>query len=200
MTPRPYLSWTQMSLLEASPSRYVEVYLGGAKIPINRGMALGKMMADGLENDEATGDPILDMVISTLPKFELMDKEVRATLKVGKETVPLLAKPDTAKATYDAFKEYKTGPAGSWSQKKVDQSGQVTFYATTLYILTKKIPSDIELVHAITQIEEGTGRVFATGEIKRYQTARHMTEILSMMTRMRKAWAQIKDLTEKATV
>ena len=219
MTPRPYLSWSSMDLLERDEKKWIQVYLYGEKNMINRGMAYGKQMADGLENDEATGDTILDLVIAKLPKFEIMDKiltdekgkEIEyfdrtsgkmilvkvPVLKCGKEKIPIIVKCDTMKVDMSAFKEYKTGQE-PWSKKKVDDSGQITFYATGGFLKTGKIASDIELVH-IQTAKQGDGqldaRIGATGEINRHPTRRTMGQILNMMVRMKKAWERMEKLT-----
>lgn len=194
ITPRPYLSWSSMDLFEKNPKKWVQIYLYNAEKFINRGQAFGKKMAEGLENGEMTGDPVLDMVMEMLPKFELMDKPITAMFGIGEGAVPLLAKPDTAKKNLSAFKEYKTGQA-PWSKKDVDESGQISFYATTIYVKTGRIPQDIELVHVKT--EAGVdGKIRATGEIKRHPTKRTMVDILKMMIRMKKVWTGIKKTTE----
>lgn len=186
-----------MNLFESNIENWKRVYLHGEQMRVNRGMAFGRKMAEGLENEEATGDPILDLLMERLPKFELMDKPVMAILKNGKYSVPLLAKPDSMKADMTAFIEYKTGQE-PWSRKQVDESGQVTFYATVLFILSGKIPHDIELVHVQTA-KQGEGgvdaRIAATGEIHRHPTKRSMGQILNMMVRMKRAWQGIQQVT-----
>lgn len=184
-----------MTLFEMSPAKYVEQYIYGQKQRTTRNMAYGSMLADGLEAGESTGDPLLDLVMARLPKFELMDKPIEAELKNGKETIHLLAKPDTAKADYSAFLEYKTS-VRKWNQKMANESGQITFYATTIWLKTGKIPKDIELVNAVVEYMPD-GRLQPTGEIWRFPTTRAMIDVIRMVTRMKRAWAGIKTLCEK---
>lgn len=195
MTPQGYLSWSQLTLWESSPERYAEKYFYGKKTPINRGMAFGKKMADGLERDEMTGDMALDMIMVQIPKFEVMDKEFRAELKDGKNTIIILAKPDTMKADLTAFKEYKTGVT-RWTKKKVDECGQITFYAMAIWLKTGKIPQDIELVDVATK-QALDGKIEATGDVIRHPTARTMADILRMMVRVKKCWAGINKAMEE---
>lgn len=197
ITPRPYLSWSSMILFEKNLATWKRIYLYGEKMPVNRGMAFGRQLADALENDRLTGDPVLDMVAETLPKFEIMDQPIETVIKDGKEEIPLLAKPDTTKADFSAFKEYKTGQE-PWSRHQVDEWGQITFYATVMFLITKKIPHDIELVHVKTEKEtpgDRYSRLRATGEIFRHPTSRSMSEILNMMVRMKKCWKGIQKVT-----
>ena len=194
LTPRPYLSMSQMTLYERSPQEYAEHYLYGKKQRISRNIALGSAMAEGLENEEATGDPVLDLMMAKLPKFELMDKPIHAELKDGKEVIKILAKPDTSKRDYTAFKEYKTS-VRKWTQKMVDESTQISFYATTIWLLKGFIPQDIELV-CVGTAYNSDGSLSPTGEMWRFPTRRSMTDIIKMTKRMRNAWAGIKALCE----
>jgi len=195
LTPRKYLSFSQMTKFEMSPEKYVEEYIYGQKNRISRNMAYGSMLAQGLEDEEATGDPLLDLMAARLPKFELMDKPIEADLPDGKGVIHLLAKPDTAKANLTAFKEYKTS-VRKWTQRMADDSGQITFYATTIWIKTKKIPQDIELVNIETSYQDD-GRLTVTGNMFRYPTTRSMSDIIKMTKRMRSTWHGIQKLCEK---
>lgn len=194
MTPRNYLSFSQMTLFEMSPQKYIDQYIYKKKQRVTRNMAYGTLLADGLENDESTGDPVLDMMMVKMPKFELMDIAFEVPLKDGKKTITLLAKPDTAKADYSAFKEYKTSTR-AWTQKMADESGQVTFYATCMWIKTGKIPQDIELVNVPVKYN-GDGSLTPTGEMIRLPTNRSMVDIIKMCSRMKRAWAGINKLCE----
>lgn len=195
LTPRPYLSFSQMTLFEMSPQKYADQYLFGKKQWVNRNMAYGSLLADGLEAEESTGDPLLDLMMAKIPKFELMDKPIEAKLPNGKEIIRILAKPDTAKTDYTAFKEYKTS-VRKWTQKKADESGQITFYATTIWLLKGFIPKDIELVN-VEVAYEPDGRLQPTGVMLRFPTERTMVDVIRMVTRMKRAWAGIQALCEK---
>lgn len=214
LTPKPYLSFSQMTTFEMSPEKYADQYLYGKKQRISRNMHYGSLMADGLEKNETTGDPILDFMISRIPKFELMDKPVESkngvrtlferdkkyyhipTLPNGKkEVIPIMAIPDTAKADGTAFKEYKTSTK-KWTQKMADESGQVTFYAMAIWLKTGQIPADIELVNVPVEYQED-GSLLPTGELVRLPTKRTMTDIIKMTARIRKTWAGINKLCQE---
>lgn len=183
-----------MTLFEMSPEKYAQKYLYGQKQRITRNMAYGSLMADGLENEEATGDPLLDLMMARIPKFELMDVAFEAELKDGKDTITILAKPDTNKADYSAFKEYKTSTR-KWTQKMADDSGQVTLYATAMWLKTGHIPQDIELVNVPVMYQDD-GSLAPTGELIRLSTTRSMADIIKMTSRIRKAWHGINKLCE----
>ena len=135
LTPRPYLSFSQMTLFEMSPEKYIEKYIYGHKERISRNMAYGSQFANGLEDEEATGDPLLDLMMARIPKFELMDKPLEADLPNGKETIHLLAKPDSAKKDYTAFYEYKTS-VRRWTQRMADESGRGGLYGWRRHFAT----------------------------------------------------------------
>ena len=193
--PRPYLSWSQLTLFEDSPERYKLLYLDGKAMPINRGMALGKEIASAIETGETTGDPIKDLVISQMPKFEIREAELEATLKIGKLEIPLYGKADTAKKDLSAFKEHKTGKI-RWTQKQVDNHGQITMYCVIIRALTSAIPKDIELAHALSKEIPG-GSLELTGDIYRFKTSRTLADILKMEVRIKKAWEGIGKMCEE---
>ena len=80
-----------------------------------------------------------------------------------------------------------------------DDSGQITFYATAMWIATGKVPEDIELVNIETAYQED-GRLTVTGEMFRYPTKRTTSDIIKMTKRIRHAWAGIKELCEKELI
>lgn len=220
--PREYLSFSQMTKFEMSPERFIAEYVHNEKQRTSRNMAYGSLLAKGLEDDEATGDPMLDLMAARIPKFEIRDQPIQynggvcvwyardkkniyvPVLENGKEDIPLLAIPDTMKTDMSAFKEYKTSTR-KWTQKMADDSGQVTFYATTIWIITGKIPQDIELVNVpvrykVVETSDGpmtTGELEPTGELVRLKTQRTMVDIIKMCGRIRKTWEGIAKLCEK---
>ena len=211
-----YLSCSSMCTFEMSPEKFASKYLYGEKERITRNIHYGKLLADGMENDEATGDPLLDLMASRLPKYDLADKVIESDggveiinphdgkkykvpfLQDGKEKIPLVAKPDSAKSDYTAFLEYKTSTR-KWSQRMADDSGQITFYATAMWLATVKIPQDIELVNVPVAYQED-GRLAPTGEMYRFPTRRSISDVIKMTGRMRKAWSGIHELCEKELI
>lgn len=213
LTPRPYISFSQLTTFEMNPERYVEQYFRGKASPSSVNMSYGSLLAEGLERGEATGDPLLDLMAARIPKLDRMDlpvedangvvvtdphdgKEWRVpVLMDGKERIPLLAKPDTAAEGYGAFKEYKTS-VKPWTQKKADDSGQITFYATAMWLVTKKVPADIELVCLVTE-KDSSWRLRPTGDLLILPTKRTLVDVLKMTKRIKEAWAGIKLLSER---
>ncbi len=204
-----------MTLFERSEEQFIEQYIYGKKQRISRNMQYGSMMAEGLEAEEATGDPLLDLMMAKLPKFERMDRPVEdprgpevtfrdgekarvPVLMNGKEQIPLLALPDTAKEGYEAFKEYKTS-VRKWTHKMADDSGQITFYCTAIWLAKGFIPNDIELVNI--QVDyDNEGRLYPTTDIWRFPTKRTMVDVIKMTKRIKENWEGIKQLCEQELI
>ena len=130
--------------------------------------------------------------------FKRNNKEVTACVPVLEnkgDDIQLLALPDSAKKDYSAFFEYKSS-VRKWTQKMADDSNQITFYATAIWLATGKIPDNIELVNIETAYQDD-GSMTVTGNMFRFPTKRTMTDVIKMTRRMRESWAGIKDLCEK---
>ena len=199
LTPRPYLSFHSMTLFEKSQEEWLDYYIydpenKNKKRRISRNMAYGSMLAKGLEDEKATGDPLLDLMAARLPKFELMDIAFEADLKDKKGVIRVLAKPDTCKSDYSAFKEYKTS-VRKWTQRMADESGQITFYAMVMWLKTGKIPQDIELICVPVEYQSDCS-LSPTGELVRLPTKRTLADIIKMSSRARRAWKGIQKLVE----
>jgi hypothetical protein len=189
---KPYISWSQLTTIEAGDKAYVDSYFLKKKLE-SPALSFGSMVADSLESGQATGDVETDLILARLPKFELMDKEFRAVLRVEGAKIPLLSKIDSAKADLSAIIEFKTG-ATKWTQAKVDSWGQITFYCVVAELIGGQIPSDVRLIWAETEKTDNGIRL--TGKIVEFKTKRSKTDILKMKLRIFKAWERIGKLTE----
>lgn len=202
ITPRPYLSHSQKSLLKRSPKQYRKVYLEGSPSFSNKEMGFGSIIAELLDKDELSGDPATDYVLSQVPRLGLPEHEFYAMLVAGNKTVPLIAKPDSIEPDYSEFIEYKTG-RNAWTQAKVDKDPQLTFYATCIWLAKRKKPR-IRLVWIETEeYEDGNGRKrvqFTGRKPKVFETTRDMGDILRMEKEMMQAWDEIKRMTEEALI
>lgn len=196
--PKPYLSFTQYSMWKRSPEKYIEIYWKDGQRFTSREMAFGKAVADCVENDEESGDPLLDLVIESLPKLEKAELELNCELKGSDIVVPLYGKLDHGKLDLSAFREFKTGRT-KWNQRVVDADEQITWYCTMIYIITGKIPQDVALAHAPTE-RDSNGRIVATGDVFVYPTRRNIGQILNMMVAMRKTWREIGERCEAELV
>lgn len=194
LTPRPYLSYSQMVLFEMSPARYASQYIREEQQYSSKNMEYGSLFAEGLENNEASGDLLLDLMAARIPKHELMDIAFESDLPDGKRAIRILSKPDSYRADGSAFLEYKTS-VRNWTQGMADKSGQITFYTMGFWLKHGVIPKDIELVNVRVEYA-ADGQLQPTGEMLRFPTKRTMVDVLKMTTRAKRAWHGIEELCE----
>jgi len=152
-------------------------------------------VATSMETEEETGDPLKDLVISMIPKFDNREVEIAAPIKIARIEIPLLGKLDSARQDLMAFKEVKTGSV-KWTQRRADEHGQITFYATIIREITNRIPDDIELIWAETQMDHNYNP-HLTGKIVVFKTKRTLADIVKMKARIKKAWFQISQMMEE---
>jgi len=109
-------------MFEHSPEQYKKIYIEGNRMPINRGMALGKEIAQALEDGRDTGELDKDLIIAQMPKLEIPELEIRADIIIAGLTVPVMSVIDSADRNLESILEYKTGVT-TWDQKKADRHG-----------------------------------------------------------------------------
>ena len=93
------------------------------------------------------------------------------------------------------FCDYKTGIV-PWTQRRVDNDDQLTFYALVVWLKYKKLPDEIKLEWMPTRRNE-YGELELTGEIKEFKTERSLQQILNMLSRAQEAWKTIKQLAKE---
>jgi hypothetical protein len=139
-----YISWSQLELFERDPEEYRRVYINGGKrisfAPEEQ--EYGKRIADGLIEDNMTGDAEVDICRVSLPPVD--QKDVEEIVMFG--DIPLLIKCDGVIFDPLEVHEYKTGHPNkkgkdSWTQKKANEWRQLDFYMFAKFIQTGKIPA-----------------------------------------------------------
>ncbi|MBS1791409.1 MAG: hypothetical protein JST85_27100 [Acidobacteria bacterium] len=184
VTPRPYLSWSQMNLFERDPNAYIAQYFNGAVGQVSTAMAFGKRIAGGLEA-RSTDDAEVERLRTFLPRFPKKEYEI----KVAYSGVPLLAKPDMFNPWKVRIGELKTGKF-PWTQDRVNQHGQLKFYALATWLKYKRLPK-VELYWAPTEWHENKLRL--TGEIQTFQAEISEQDILSFGVRITNVWEAIQN-------
>jgi hypothetical protein len=149
---------------------------------------LGSRLADGLEKGkDEEDDAMFNMLIAFLPAYPKRE----FNMKVNFEGIPLVAKFDGFDEKVLDIGEYKSGK--KWTQKMVDNHGQLTFYAFTIWLKYGKFPSKIQL-HWAETAEDDDGVLYLTGKIKTFTTTRTLKDIILFSKRIKTAWAGICDL------
>lgn len=179
--PRGYLSFSQMSLWMSDKERYKEIYFNERDYlkMSSRAMDYGKMVATSLETERETGDLLTDTAISLLPKYDIADKEIRASLKTKDGEIILVGRPDTMDSKTFAFREYKTGRI-PWTQKKAQDHLQMKFYMLLIHLKHSVILKEAYLDWIETEYTpEGT--VKPTGHIESFKVTLTLRDLIHTM-------------------
>jgi len=196
LSPRGYLSWTQVAMYESSPEKYRQTYiLGKANDFENDFMTLGKKVSTALETGEKTGDLVTDIILEQVVKYKYREYEMTQIFTCPAGEITILGKLDTFNDIPLRFREYKTGSV-KWNLKKAQEHGQNLHYATLIWLKTGKI-SEGHLDWMPTK-RENDGEVRFTGEpIQSYKLVITLTDILKYMARVSKVAIEIDKLYKK---
>lgn len=192
ISPRLYLSWSQIQLFERSPELYAKKYLSGEEEPASEATRLGKRLATALELQRVTGDHALDHLLGLFPSYPQREFKIEADL-AGIE-VPLYGILDGFDEERLRIGEYKSGRL--WDQKLVDESGQLKMYELMVWLKYKTMPSEVMLHWARTQYN-ADGVLEFTGEITSFRTEVTLDDLKIFTSRVREAWNGIKELSQK---
>lgn len=186
----PYISWSRLNLFERSPGDYERTYLLGQGRSTPQ-MEFGSKIASALETGEVQ-DLASEFVRIAFAgdKSMVREFEIRADL----DGIPVLGKLDGFYPKSMKIREYKTGK--NWTQKMVDEHGQLTFYALLVYLKYGEMPKEIVLDWAETVTDDDGVRL--TGRIESFKTQRKMNQVFSMCTRIKNAWNGIALLTKES--
>lgn len=194
LSPRGYLSHTQIDLWMRRPELYIERYVHGGAEQRSARMDFGSKAALALENGEETDDELLNMLVTVLPKYDLPEEEIRAILDTPAGSVELLGKPDTLRSTDWAFREYKTGVA-KWTQGRADKHRQLDHYASILWLNHKKLPASIHLDWAETIDDDG--RIALTGKVATFEVKKTVADVLKYLALAGKVAREIDEAYRK---
>ena len=186
LLPRDYLSYSQMNSWKWSQEKYKEIYFEGKPYPTNPAMIFGKDFSEIMDDKKKTDDIIVQGVVNLMPRYDVSEKEI----KVDIEGIKLLGYLDSYCSKTHNLYEYKTGK-NPWTQNKVDEADQLTFYSMLIYLKYKIIPENISLIWAETEIEGDI--VQFTGNVKRFETSRELSDVLNMLARVKKVAREISE-------
>ena len=114
------LSWSALSSFEWSAEQWYDNYILNIK-QSSPEMTFGSMVDKKLQDDPN--------YLPHVPRYQHMQHKMKAVF----DGIPIIGVPDGL--DYDPYKlsDYKTGK-NPWTQKKADETGQLTFYALLLYL------------------------------------------------------------------
>lgn len=187
--PRKHLSWSAIDLWQKDPREYQRVYFLGEERFTNAAMHYGSKFARAMETGDAEGDQMIATAAIMVPRYEISEYKLSAELKTEEGIIPLLGFLDTSRDDpADGFREFKTG-SQPWTQRRVDNHGQLTLYALMVYLKHHRQVRQMHLDWLPT--EKIDGRIALTGEIRSFYTERSMTEILAMAALVRRTAFEI---------
>lgn len=190
LNPRGYLSATAIEMWITNPAKYESKYFRGEENDFeNDFMGFGKKIATALETGEKTGDEVTDMVLSSMPRYAVMEHEMKLPLKTKYGYVQLLGKLDTFEdKPILHFRETKTG-SRPWTKYRAQTSRQVLHYDLLIYLKYGMLAKERHLDWYET---ERNGDVIRfTGKIERFEVARRFTDLLSYMAVVSKVAKEI---------
>lgn len=188
--PRPYLSASQMALVERSEKEYVKKYFENKKFT-NPGIDFGKTVA--IRVQEKTRSGIL-AILPTKGYIEEYEFDVKSPETFG---INLYGSMDMVNRGKDEIIEIKTG--AEWSQEMVDKSTQMQFYSFVYWIMFKKVPT-VKLYWFGTHKIENYGKIIVdfNGESKIIQRRKDtIKDYIQFSIRIKNAWEKINKLTRK---
>lgn len=155
---KDYFSPSQYALWKTSKRQYYKRYsLGEESKPnkfFNKGKEIGSYLQLINENPDVdkkvlaesmSTDPLLYQLSMSVPTLDIMEDKLEVVCDGGHK---LLGYVDSVNLVNSKFLEYKSGKVDSkgndpWTQEKVDEADQLTFYALMYWIKSgrKEIPS-----------------------------------------------------------
>jgi hypothetical protein len=184
---KSYLSYSQYFLFRKSRAEYKKVYIDGIKLN-NKYLDFGKKISDGLEHRRKKTK---DIDVIKARKLIKPTKEREKEINVMFGDVPL-------KGVLDGYEnkgieEYKTGTE-KWTQKRVDDSEQLTIYAILvserLKIPVENIPITLRWLPTFKDTNE---ELHLTGEIIEFKTQRTKIDIIRFYPKIKKTWVEIEE-------
>ena len=178
--PKGYLSWSQMSLWEESPQKYIDYYIDGKERFETKEMRAGKMFSVAAQQKESD-DPKFNKILRRLPRREFSESE----LLVDFEGIPLYMIFDSADRL--GFEEYKTGKT-PWTHHRAYNHGQMMFYSLGFYLEVKALPE--AHLHWLPMVEKDS-KLFLTGQIKTFNIRYSQVRLLKFGKRIHTIAEQI---------
>lgn len=176
---RPY-SWSQHSSWQYDKNEWYKRYILGESTPSNPALDFGKKFADSIE----WGTPMAPVLI--YPKVEY-------GIKASLDRLELVGYLDSWCPERLRLAEYKTG-VKKWDQKRVDEHGQLTFYALLHYLANQIKPEDIHMILQWLPTKTHANFTFGlVGEIHTFETRRTMREALMLASEIQSVRKEMEE-------
>lgn len=191
LSPRGYISFSQLSMWEKDPNLYYQIYVDGMDMIRTPYLNLGTRLDEAIQKGkDEFGDTMINYLVMMLPRYPKMQHRI----EVDFEGVPLVGVLD---GFNDSNKkklicgEHKSGK--NWTQSLADKSDQITIYNLMVWLKYGIIPFENHLHWAKTKVND-EDELFFTGDIKDFKTTREMKDLILMGGRIHKAYNEIKEM------
>lgn len=174
------LSWSQINTFYYDPEKWYDKYiLGKDSEPPSPEMEFGKVFAKSCEDRK----PLAPVTLYS---------EVEFPLEVNLGDIPLVGYMDTYEPN-KAFIDHKTGKK-EWTQKRVNEHGQLKMYALMLYLMYKIKPEDLKISLEWIPTKNDNGIVTLVEPIKvhHFDVKITMADILKFGTYIKKTVQQME--------
>lgn len=178
----PTVSWSSFNAFtDYDKDLWYDCYVLGIRKDPNKVMTIGIEVGERITQDP-TFLPILE-------RPEIFEHNLRGS--IGK--IKLRGHIDGSFPSIPGIDEYKTSlNKDRWSQKKVDEWKQITFYCTLYYMNFKIPPEKLRLrLWAIPIIEHGDFS-YTAGEPKVFTTKRTMADVLKFCAEIQKTFKEME--------
>ena len=172
-------SWSQYSSFSYSYQQWFDKYILGKEQETTPQLRFGKDFAKAVEDNTHTA-PVL--------RYSHVEHEIRVNHPDG---FPMVGVFDSWSPSTLELGELKTG-VKPWTQKRVDEHGQLTYYAMMLYLKDKIKPEDIKMTlqWLPTGFHGDFSYDFTNKEnplIHSFETRRTMLEVLELLSDIKTA-------------
>lgn len=194
------LSWSAIASFEWNPSQWYSKYVLKELLIITPELEFGSMIDKRIQENPK--------FLPKLVRYPILQHEMRGTF----DGIPLLGFADTFRdpwidsrgklrekkrpdyvPAFPAIRDYKTG-RNEWTQKRADETGQITMYLLMLYLRDKIRPEDVEcyIDWLPTHYVDKKIEFIKEGEIHTFKTKRTMQQVLEFGQRIKRTWAEME--------
>lgn len=160
------ISASQLKTWVESPKNYIRWYIKGEPRPKSKYMEFGSFIHKAIEDGHSTNET-LDFMVGLIPRLKAQEVKLDESTTTNNIPVNLNGIVDSYDEDGDEIIDYKTGKAGNWSDEKVAEDLQFSFYTWLHKLLTGRLLKKITVVHIITT-ENENGQVELTGDFDTY--------------------------------
>lgn len=135
------LSWSAISSFQYSKEQWYRKYIQGITDPANSAMKFGKEWGERIASDPS--------YMPEIPRHSVFEYK----LEVALGGIPLIGYIDSYEP-HTHLLEYKSHGKNGWTQKRVDEHGQIDMYVLMLHLLHGVQPKDLEIKLVAVQTQE----------------------------------------------